>query len=163
MEALIRAGIDFQVVPGITAAQGCAAYAGIPLTHRDHAHAVTFVTGHDADTLGRLDPAVMRDSAHTVAIYMGLGRAASIAETLIGAGRPAGEPVAIIQDGTTADQRVIRGTLARLPALVEQHGIRPPAMVVVGRVAALADTGAWFTPSAGRDEQPWQDIAAAAV
>jgi uroporphyrin-III C-methyltransferase/precorrin-2 dehydrogenase/sirohydrochlorin ferrochelatase len=144
IEALLPHQIRFQVVPGITAAAGCAAYAGIALTHRDHAQAVQFVTGHcqkdgkepDWDSLSRAN--------QTLVIYMGLMKSAHIEQRLRSAGRAADTPIAIIENGTRPEQRVITGTLAGMAALVEQHQVQSPALLVIGEVVALQSKLAWY-------------------
>ncbi len=133
------AGVSASVVPGITAATGCAAAAGLPLTHRDHASAVTFVTGHGVDGEPDVDWRALAQPRHTVVIYMGLSRAGALAERLIGAGRSPATPVAIIENGTRPDQRVVTGTLADTEKLVSVFELGAPALIVVGEVAALAD------------------------
>jgi uroporphyrin-III C-methyltransferase/precorrin-2 dehydrogenase/sirohydrochlorin ferrochelatase len=139
LEALRAAGVSASVVPGITAATGCAAAAGLPLTHRDHASAVTFVTGHGVDGEPDVDWRALAQPRHTVVIYMGLSRAGALAERLIGAGRSPATPVAIIENGTRPDQRVVTGTLADTEKLVSVFELGAPTLIVVGEVAALAD------------------------
>ena len=152
LEALAKEGIRFEVVPGVTAATGCAAYAGIPLTHRAHAQAVTFVTGHgksDVDSAARLadlDWAMLARAGHTTVFYMGLGQLAAIFERLREHGAPAALPAAIIEHGTRPDQRVVTGTLADLPARARAAGIESPALLIVGEVARLHETLNWFSP-----------------
>jgi uroporphyrin-III C-methyltransferase/precorrin-2 dehydrogenase/sirohydrochlorin ferrochelatase len=144
IEELAAHGIPFQVVPGITAASGCAAYAGIPLTHRDHAQSVRFVTGHLKDGSCDLPWAELTASSETLVFYMGLVGLPLICEQLIGHGRPAETPAALIQQGTTSNQRVFTGTLANLPALVAEHEVHAPTLVIVGDVVKLRDKLAWF-------------------
>ena len=143
MEAVAAAGIACHAVPGITAATGCAAYAGIPLTHRDHASQCVFVTGHGKDGDPDLDwPDLDWDglarSAQTVVIYMGLNTLGRTASRMIAHGLPATTPAAVIDKGTTPDERVIIGTLADLAARAEAAGIEGPALIIVGDVVALA-------------------------
>ena len=148
IEVLLPHNIPFQVVPGITAAAGCAAYAGIPLTHRDHAQAVQFVTGHcqkdgkepDWQSLGRPN--------QTLVIYMGLMKSAHIQQRLLDAGRAADTPVAILENGTRPEQRVISGTLSQLAGLIEQHQVQSPARLVIGEVVSLQHKLAWYGKSA---------------
>ncbi|MBB5517251.1 siroheme synthase CysG [Amphiplicatus metriothermophilus] len=140
LDALRAAGVRAFVTPGITAATGCAAAVGMPLTHRDHAQAVTFVTGHakgegDPD----LDWSALARLGHTLVVYMGVGKARRIAENLIGAGRAPATPVAVVENGARPDQRALKGTLAELGALIEEGGVKGPAILVVGEVAALAE------------------------
>ena len=141
VDALRAAGISVDVVPGITAATGCAAAAGLPLTHRDHASAVTFVTGHGSDGEPNLDWPALGALEHTLVIYMGLSTAGVIASQLIAHGKRSDTPVAIVENGTRPNQRVVKGSLAELETLVVQHGINGPALIVIGDVAALADSG----------------------
>lgn len=138
-EALQAAGLAFHVVPGITAAAGCAAYAGIPLTHRDFSQSVAFVTAHGKDSVDKLDWSSLARDKQTLAFYMAVRRFGDVMNNLIGHGRSADTPVAIIENGTTKDQRVFRGTLGQLTLLAEAHRIMAPAMLIVGEVAALGD------------------------
>ncbi len=138
LEALQAAGIKARVVPGISSALGCAASAGLPLTHRDHAQALTFVTGHArAGGVPDLDWASLAKPAQTVVVFMGVGTSASIAEKLIGAGRAPSTPVAVIENGTRSNEIRVFGSLAELPALIERAGIKGPALLVIGEVAGL--------------------------
>lgn len=142
LEHLRRHGIAAEVIPGITAATGCAAAAGIPLTHRDWASAVTFVTGHDRDGAdGGPDWAALARVRHTLVVYMGLGAAGAIAGRLIGGGMDAGMPVAVIENGTRPEQRLFAGRLGDLADLVANNAVAGPALIIVGEVAALADAG----------------------
>ena len=144
--------IPFQVVPGVTAAAGCAAYAGIPLTHRDHAHACTFVTGNLKNGRVALDwPAVARPG-QTVVVYMGLVGLRDICEGLVEHGLDAATPAALVEQGTTERQRVIEGTLGTLAGRVESAGVEPPTLLIVGEVVRLRDQLDWFrtdAPGAG--------------
>ncbi len=137
--ALERHGIAVELVPGITAASGCAASAGISLTHRGVAQAVTFVTGHGQDGDPDLDWAALARPGQTLAIYMGVSKAGPIAARLIAGGLAAGTPVAVIENGTTARERKAIGTLGTLSDLMRGHGIAGPAVILVGDVVALAD------------------------
>jgi uroporphyrin-III C-methyltransferase/precorrin-2 dehydrogenase/sirohydrochlorin ferrochelatase len=139
LEALRMAGIEVTVVPGITAATGCAASLGLPLTHRDHASAVTFVTGHGVDGEPAVDWSALSRPHHTVVIYMGLIRAGSLAARLIEHGRASSTPVAVVENGTRVNERVLTGTLATLPEMVTQARAGAPALIVIGEVVALAD------------------------
>ena len=135
--ALAEAGLAYQIVPGITAAAGCAAYSGIPLTHRGLSQSVAFVTAHGQDSVDNLDwPSLARDK-QTLAFYMAVRRFPDLMNQLIGNGRSADTPVAIIEKGTTREQRVIRGNLGQLTLLAEAHRVAAPAMLIVGEVAAL--------------------------
>jgi uroporphyrin-III C-methyltransferase/precorrin-2 dehydrogenase/sirohydrochlorin ferrochelatase len=144
IEELAAQGIPFQVVPGITAASGCAAYAGIPLTHRDYAQSVRFVTGHLKDGSCDLPWAEFTASSQTLVFYMGLVGLPVICQQLIAHGRAASTPAALIQQGTTSNQRVFTGTLANLPELVAQHNVHAPTLVIVGEVVQLREKLAWF-------------------
>ena len=147
LEALLAAGIRVDVVPGITAATGCAAYAGFPLTHRDLASSVAFVSGHSRDALAKdgladLDWRSLANPRQTIVVYMGLSVVAEIASKLIGAGLSAATPIAIVENGTRWDQRVIKGELSRAADLVRDHGIAAPALLVIGEVTRAAQAGA---------------------
>ena len=140
-QALAAAGVPFEVIPGISAAQGAAASAGMPLTHRDHACALVFATGHlrgegEQRTLD-LDWAMLARPRQTVVIYMGLGTLPIICEQLMRHGAPPQTPAAVVERATCADERVVDGTLETLPALVQVHGVRAPALIVIGGVVAL--------------------------
>ena len=137
--ALVERGIPFQVVPGITAASGCAAYAGIPLTHRELAHSVRFVTGHPRDGVVDLPWQALTSDKETVVFYMGLGGLASICQQLIRHGRRSDTPVAIVSKGTTPAQRVLKGTLETMPGLVARTQIETPTLIIVGDVVAFQD------------------------
>jgi uroporphyrin-III C-methyltransferase/precorrin-2 dehydrogenase/sirohydrochlorin ferrochelatase len=148
LEALQRAHIRFSVIPGITAAAGCAAYAGIPLTHRDHAHSVTFVTGHEDGDGREPDYQALAKPGITAVFYMGLARAEHIAARLVQHGAPETLPAALIAQGTLENQRVITGTLATIAAAAARAGLESPALLVVGEVVALHDSLAWFNTGA---------------
>jgi uroporphyrin-III C-methyltransferase/precorrin-2 dehydrogenase/sirohydrochlorin ferrochelatase len=147
IETLAAAGVPFQVVPGITAASGCSTYAGIPLTHRDYAQACIFVTGHMKD--GRLDLnwTSLVQPRQTIAVYMGIKGMDVLARELIAHGMSEDTPAAIVQQGTTPDQRVYAATLAEIPALVERQDIQPPSMVIIGEVVRLREKLDWFHPA----------------
>lgn len=144
IETLMQQGIDFQVVPGITAAAGCASYAGIPLTHRDHAQSCTFVTGHLKDGNINLDWKQLATPNQTIVIYMGLVGLQNICQALIENGCPPHHPIAIVQQGTTPNQRVLTGTLANMPGLVQAEDIKPPTLIIVGTVVSLHEKLNWF-------------------
>ncbi|MGL4315145.1 MAG: siroheme synthase CysG [Pseudomonas sp.] len=144
IEELAAHGIPFQVVPGITAASGCAAYAGIPLTHRDHAQSVRFVTGHLKDGSCDLPWQELSAPGQTLVFYMGLVGLPAICQQLIQHGRAASTPAALVQQGTTHNQRVFTGTLADLPQLVAEHEVHAPTLVIVGEVVQLREKLAWF-------------------
>ena len=144
LEALAAADLPYQVVPGISAATGCAAYAGIPLTRRGVSQSVTLVTGQCADSPDDLDWAGLALSGGTLAFYMSVARYADIASGLPAHGMPISTPIAIVERGTSDQQRVIAGTLETLAALAEQHDIQAPAMLFVGETAAYASQLHWF-------------------
>jgi len=147
IEALLEENIDFQVVPGITAASGCSTYAGIPLTHRDHAQSCTFVTGHLKDGSSDLNWKQLAAPNQTIVFYMGLSGLANICQSLMDHGCSKNHPIAIIQQGTTANQRVITGTLEFLPQTVIEEQIKAPTLIIVGTVVSLHDKLKWFNPS----------------
>ena len=144
IETLLQQGIAFQVVPGITAAAGCASYAGIPLTHRDHAQSCTFVTGHLKDGSINLNWKQLAAPNQTIVIYMGLVGLGNICQALIEHGLSADYPIAIIEQGTTPQQRVITGTLSDMPGRVENADIKPPTLIIVGTVVRLHEKLSWF-------------------
>ena len=143
LEALARAGISYSVIPGITAASACAAYAGIPLTHRDHAHSVSFVTGH-GDEGHEPDWRSLAAQRATAVFYMGLMRLEHIVAQLTAHGAPPDRPAALIAQGSLPRQRVVLATLASIAGAVRAAGIESPALLVVGEVAALHAELAWF-------------------
>ena len=142
LEELAAAGIDVEVVPGISAANGCAAYAGIPLTHRDHAQAVTFVTGHTRDGKLDLNWAALAAARQTLVIYMGIKSLPVLARELVAHGLAADTPAAVVENGSTPDQRVVAGTVASLPARAAH--LTGPALVIVGSVVSMRERLAWF-------------------
>jgi uroporphyrin-III C-methyltransferase/precorrin-2 dehydrogenase/sirohydrochlorin ferrochelatase len=146
IEELAAAGIPFQVVPGITAASGCAAYAGIPLTHRDYAQSVRFVTGHLKAGAPELPWAELIHERQTLVLYMGLVGLEHICEQLIGHGMSPDMPVALVSHGTTPAQRVVTGTLDDIAAKVVHSGIHAPTLTIIGRVVSLHESLQWFNP-----------------
>lgn len=146
IETLSAEGIPFQVVPGITAASGCACYAGIPLTHRDYAHSCIFVAGHLKEGTIDLNWEVLVQPKQTIAVYMGLHGLDILCRELIEHGLPPSWPAALIQQGTTQNQRVLTGTLANLPDIAKRQAIHPPSMVIVGEVVNLHEKLSWFEP-----------------
>lgn len=144
IEMLVEEGIAFQVVPGITAATGCASYAGIPLTHRDHAQSCIFVTGHLKDDSVHLNWTQLAVPNQTVVIYMGLIGLEKICESLIMHGSSPDLPIALIQQGTTSQQRVMTGTLSTLPEIVKLETIKPPTLIIIGTVVRLHEKLNWF-------------------
>ncbi len=143
IETLAQEGIPFQVVPGITAAAGCSAYAGIPLTHRDHAHSVVFATGH-RQLDEELDWQQLASNNQTLVLYMGVKNLQWLSRRLQTHGVAADLPAAIIENGTTRAQRVVVGTVASLPALAVDAHIGSPALIIIGDVVKLRDRLAWF-------------------
>jgi uroporphyrin-III C-methyltransferase/precorrin-2 dehydrogenase/sirohydrochlorin ferrochelatase len=144
LEFLAAHGVPFEVVPGITAALACGAYAGVPLTHRDHAQSLRLVTAHCGDSIDTLDWTALAQERQTVAIYMGVAGLTTIRERLLRHGRDAATPVAIIENGSRPDQRVTLATLGALEDLALRGDIQSPALLVVGEVAALAGRLHWF-------------------
>jgi len=138
------AGVDVEIVPGITAAAGCTSYAGIPLTHRGLTQGCSFVTAHGEKDLDANWQSLV-GSGHTLVFYMGLSRVQMISDELQAAGMPAHMPVALIENGCCPQQRVVRGTLIELSKLAEQERVQSPALIVVGKVVDLADKLDWFT------------------
>jgi uroporphyrin-III C-methyltransferase/precorrin-2 dehydrogenase/sirohydrochlorin ferrochelatase len=144
IDTLAAEGVPFEVVPGITAALGVASYAGIPLTHRDYAQACVFVTGHLKDGTMDLDWAALARPRQTIVVYMGLLGLPTLCARLIEHGAPPDLPVAVVQQGTTARQRVVTGTLATLPALAAAANLRPPTLTIVGNVVLLRERLQWY-------------------
>jgi uroporphyrin-III C-methyltransferase/precorrin-2 dehydrogenase/sirohydrochlorin ferrochelatase len=144
LEFLRRHGIAYEVVPGITAALACAAYAGVPLTHRDHAQSVRLVTAHCQQSIDTLDWPALAQERQTLAVYMGTCELDLIAQQLVEHGRAASTPFALVENGTRAEQRVIVGTLANLAEQAGRHGVRSPALLIIGEVASLATSLSWF-------------------
>ncbi|MFO7604622.1 MAG: siroheme synthase CysG [Gammaproteobacteria bacterium] len=147
IETLMEEGVGFQVVPGITAAAGCAAYAGIPLTHRDYVQSCTFVTGHLKDGSINLNWPALAQPTQTVVFYMGLQGVETICRELIAHGRDPGTPAALVEQGTTQNQRVHVGDLTTLPGLVHERDVKPPTLIIVGEVVELHKKLAWFEPA----------------
>ena len=144
LEFLRAHGIAYEVVPGITAALACAAYAGVPLTHRDHAQSVRFVTAHCRQSLDTLDWRALAAERQTLAIYMGVAQLETLRAKLLEHGRSAHTPFALIENGSTPLQRVIAGVLDDVARLASRHAVQSPALLIVGEVAALAPRLAWF-------------------
>jgi uroporphyrin-III C-methyltransferase/precorrin-2 dehydrogenase/sirohydrochlorin ferrochelatase len=144
LEFLRAHGIRYEVVPGITAAVACAAHAGVPLTHRDHAQSVRFVTAHCQSSHDRLDWAALAQERQTLAVYMGVAELGSLQARLIAHGRAPSTPFALVENGSRTDQRVITGSLANLAERAAFHAVRSPALLILGEVAALATSLAWF-------------------
>jgi len=144
IEALSENGIAFQVVPGVTAANGCAAYAGIPLTHRDHAQACVFVTGHEKDGELKLNWNSLIQPRQTVVLYMGLSSLDAITRGFMNNGADPATPAAVIENGTRHGQRVITGTLESLHDKASMAKVKSPALIIVGSVVSLRDKLSWF-------------------
>jgi uroporphyrin-III C-methyltransferase/precorrin-2 dehydrogenase/sirohydrochlorin ferrochelatase len=144
IETLMEQSVAFQIVPGITAATGCASYAGIPLTHRDHAQSCIFVTGHLKDDSVHLNWTQLAASNQTVVIYMGLFGLEKICASLIAHGSSPDLPIALIEQGTTNQQRVIIGTLSTLPENIKHETIKPPTLIIIGTVVSLHEKLNWF-------------------
>ena len=151
LQALAAAQINFSVVPGITAATGCAAYAGIPLTHRDYAHSVTFVTAHAEDQHKEPDWRALAAPGITAVFYMGLARLEHIVQKLLQQGALARCPAAVVTHGTTSKQQVITGTLDTIARVCADTNVESPALLIVGEVVALHSTLAWFDTQTGTD------------
>jgi uroporphyrin-III C-methyltransferase/precorrin-2 dehydrogenase/sirohydrochlorin ferrochelatase len=145
LEALVAAGLRFQIVPGVSAAEGCAAYAGIPLTLRGLAQTVVLTTGHTQDDDAA--PLDLFKPGQTLALYMGVAQYATLGKALIEHGHAPDTPVAIVENGTTERQRVIRATLATLAAAQVELDVHPPALLLIGETTRLAQRYAWFAPS----------------
>ncbi|UNT65100.1 siroheme synthase CysG [Acinetobacter towneri] len=143
IQELYEAGVSFQVVPGITAASGCSAYAGIPLTHRDYAQSVRFLTGHLKEGSPELPWSELVYEQQTLVLYMGLVGLESICEKLIAHGQRADMPVALISKGTTPEQKVVVGTLADIASKVAQHHIQAPTLTIIGEVVNLREQLKW--------------------
>ncbi|UNK50707.1 siroheme synthase CysG [Lysobacter sp. S4-A87] len=144
LEVLHADGIAFEVVPGITAALACAAYAGVPLTHRDHAQSVRLVTAHCKDSLDTLDWPSLALERQTLAVYMGVAVLDGLRDRLIAHGRAPSTPFALVENGSRPEQRVVVGTLADLAERARHYDVQSPALLIIGEVAALAGTLHWF-------------------
>ena len=134
------------MVPGITAASGCASYSGIPLTHRDYAQSVRFVAGHRKDDQLNLDWPQLASPGQTLVFYMGLTGLEIISRELIAHGLERDTPAALVEKGTTKDQRVISGTIATLPELVKAADVHAPTLIIIGGVVGLREKLNWFHP-----------------
>jgi uroporphyrin-III C-methyltransferase / precorrin-2 dehydrogenase / sirohydrochlorin ferrochelatase len=155
LEALAAHGIRFQVVPGITAAAGSAAYAGIPLTHREHAQVLTFVTGHCKGETDKVDWEALARPGQTVVFYMGLAHLEQILARLSEHGVPPSRSAAVVEQGTRDSQRVVTGTIDDLAQRVRAAGIEPPALLIVGEVTRLHDTLNWFNSTQANGSAPF--------
>lgn len=146
IESLINDDIPFQIVPGITAASGCASYAGIPLTHRDYSQACIFVTGHLRDGTVNLNWKMLAHEKQTLVFYMGMHGSKIICEELINYGLKSSTPAALVIKGTTADQEVIIGNLENLPGIIKKNKVIPPTLLIIGDVVNLHNKLKWFDP-----------------
>ena len=146
IESLAEAGVSFQVVPGITAASACSTYAGIPLTHRDHAQTCVFVTGHMKDDQLNLNWDALVRPNQTIAVYMGIKGFDVLCRNLIEQGMSKDIPAAIVQQGSLPAQKVYIGTLSTLPDIISAKEIKPPSMIIIGHVVQLHEKLAWYEP-----------------
>ncbi|RUM54014.1 MAG: uroporphyrinogen-III C-methyltransferase [Marinomonas sp.] len=144
LEELVSEGVPFEVVPGVTAAAGCAAYAGIPLTHRDYAQSVRFLTGHLKDGTTELPWDELVHPAQTLVIYMGLTGLESISQSLIRFGMRPSMPVAIVEKGTSKDQRVFTSTMKDIHQVAIDNEVKSPALLIIGEVVTLQEKLSWF-------------------
>jgi uroporphyrin-III C-methyltransferase len=144
VEILAQHAVPFEVIPGVTAATGVSAYAGIPLTHRDYAQSCVFVTGHLQDGSMNLDWPGLARTRQTIVVYMGLPGLEILCRELIAHGLPSAWPAAIVQQGTTTNQRTVTGTLATLPSQAQAAKLRAPTLIIVGEVVKLRAELAWF-------------------
>lgn len=144
LEELVMEGVSFEVVPGVTAAAGCAAYAGIPLTHRDYAQSVRFLTGHLKDGTTDLPWDELVHPSQTLVIYMGLTGLESISQSLIRFGMRPSMPVAIVEKGTSIEQRVFTSTMKDVHQMALDNEVKSPALLIIGEVVALQDKLSWF-------------------
>lgn len=161
-QALVRAGLSFEIVPGITAAVGCASYAGVPLTLRGVSGSLTVATAKLDSDLGPDWPALLR-AGHTLAVYMGIGSIADIRARLLDGDAPRDLPVAIVENGTTRDQRVVFSTVDQMPAAAASKAIGAPALIYIGRSVSAAPELQWFNSEEGRGAFAHERPAVAAV
>ncbi len=144
LQALRTQGIDYEVVPGVTAALACAAYAGVPLTHRGHAQSLRLLTAQLGESANAIDWRALAQEKQTLAVYMGTAMLGELRDRLIEHGRSARTPFALVENGSRPGQRVIVGELAHLPEAAAQHNVQSPALLILGEVAALAEPLHWF-------------------
>ena len=144
-EFLQERGVKYEIIPGITSGIGSAEYSGIPLTHRDYASSVVFVTGHEdaKKTQGTVNWKKLAKSVDTIVIMMGLSRLEIISKNLISGGLAKNTPVAVIQNGTTEDHKMLKGTLANIAKKVKDAKVRPPSIIIIGKVVSLSDKIGW--------------------
>ena len=159
LEELKAAGVPFQVVPGITAANACSAYAGIPLTHRDYAQSVKLITGQLKNRTSDLNFAEMVAPNQTLVFYMGLHTLDLIVAGLIEKGKPASTPIALVSQGSTPQQQVLTGTLETIVAKQAVAQLPAPAIIIVGEVVALHDKLAWFNTQENIKESREEKVA----
>lgn len=152
IELLMQEGVPFQVVPGITAASGCASYAGIPLTHRDYSQSVSFVTGHLKDGSVNLNWEGLVQPNNTIVIYMGLVALEPLCRELVEHGLSADTPIALVEKGTTRHQRVYVGTIGNMAEVIRGKDIKAPTLIIVGEVVKLREKLNWFHPENMRPE-----------
>ncbi|MCW9014004.1 MAG: uroporphyrinogen-III C-methyltransferase [Gammaproteobacteria bacterium] len=158
---LLQHNIDFEYVPGITAASACSAYAGIPLTHRGIASSVRLITGHcRADKPLDLNWESLADKNTTLVFYMGLASLPQLREELVKAGLAASTPAAVVENGTTSNQRRCISTLDNLPLDIQKMSIQSPALIIIGNVVSFADELNWFTPQSDYNESEQQVVEA---
>jgi len=157
--ALSEAGLQWQIVPGITAAAGAASYAGIPLTHRGIARSVVFVTARDRNDQPPPDWQALASDEQTIVLYMGVGAAKDIEDGLLAAGKAADTPVAVVANATTPQQQVATGRLDSLSKLIAQENIKAPAVIIVGEVVSLAEHMQWFVTTDNGSDEPWSPAA----
>ena len=150
IETLKENHVNFQVVPGITAAAGCSSYGGIPLTHRDYAQSCIFVTGHLKDGTVNLNWKALAHTNQTIVFYMGLQAVKVIHKELVANGLSDDTPAALIEQGTTENQRVHVGNLANLAEIIEREKVKPPTLIIVGDVVTLHEKLKWFNPTGER-------------
>ena len=153
LELLAAHNIPFQVIPGITAASGCASYAGIPLTHRDHAQSCVLITAHGRDGVLDLDWERLVRPDQTVVVYMGLSSVGILSEQFIKRGLDSATPAAVVDNGTRANQQVVTGDLSNIAARVDESGIKGPALIIIGSVVSLRDELKWFADSSKDSHQ----------
>lgn len=158
LESLINAKVPFEVVPGITAASGAAAYAGIPLTHRDHAQSVCFITGHCKLKSAPINWQQHADPSQTLVVYMGILNAAIIKNGLLDAGRSPLTPVAIIANASTQNQQIFKHTLANLEQLAQSPSLKMPALIIIGEVVNLTEQFNWFTSQQLENKKNSKDL-----
>lgn len=154
-EYLAKSGVGFEIVPGISAASGCGAYAGIPLTHRGMATSVRYITGHGAKDALNLNWDSLADPDTTNVFYMGLGNLPIIAEKLTAAGLSPDTPAAVVASGATPEQRVVKASLANISSVVAQARLNAPCLIIIGRVAAMAGKLEWFHPQEESAQPFW--------